>query len=381
MHVIATQDADAEAMRAGLREVGRVLSNGGLVVFPTETVYGIGCAAASDAGCAALRRFKARPEAQPFTIHVADRAEAERYVDAGIPLVRRALRRLLPGPVTLVVEVDDATIDSGVRAAGRSTDLRERLYHARTVGLRCPDHPVARQVLAAVDGPVLASSANPRGAPPPQDAAAAAAAAGSAADLVVDGGTTRYAQASSIVRIGKGPSGVPCWQLLRAGVYDERTIHRLMRWTLLLVCSGNTCRSPMAEVLARRILARRRGIHADDLDAAGTRVLSAGASAAGGAPATTEAVQAMAGVGLDLTRHRSRMLTPQLLREADLIYCMSASHEAAVLRLEPAAAGRTERLDPGADIDDPIGDGAAGYRRCADLIERRLEQRLSAVEA
>ena len=98
--------------------------------------------------------------------------------------------------------------------------------------------------------------------------------------IVVDGGRCRYAKPSTIVRVAQGPGGAANLTVQREGVYDQRLIRKLMRWTMLLVCTGNTCRSPMAEALARQLLAKRLKVDENDLEAAGFTVMSVGVSAA-----------------------------------------------------------------------------------------------------
>ena len=181
---------------------------------------------------------------------------------------------------------------------------------------------------------------------------------------------------STIIRLGRGPSGASKVTVERAGVYDERFIRKLLRWNLLLVCSGNTCRSAMAEALAKQILAEQRGLQIDELASAGLRVVSAGVYAAEGAKASPEAVEAMSALGLDLRQHRSRRLAHEMIHEADVIYCMTAGHVQAVQAMVPLAADHISPLDPNLDVADPIGSNANGYRRCAELIRRRLDQRL-----
>ena len=198
--------------------------------------------------------------------------------------------------------------------------------------------------------------------------------------MIVDGGPCRFAKSSTIVRIGSGPCGDGRITIEREGVYDERTVRRLMRWTLLLVCSGNTCRSPMAQAMAQEFLARQRGIGVEDLEAAGLQVRSAGTFAAEGSPASPFAIQTMADMGLDLTRHRAARLTPQLLQSADLVYCMTSAHRAEAERVCPAAAHKITTVDPDRDVEDPIGDGPKAYQRCAELIRRRLDSRLKGLQ-
>ena len=376
MDLLTIEHGNAVQAQQTAQKVHQVLAAGGLLVFPTETVYGIGASVASETGCAALRRFKGRPQSQPFTVHLPHPDAAEKFVDTSLPMLQRLIRKTLPGPVSLVVEVDDDVIESKFKSLGLPAEARDRLYHRNTIGLRCPDHPVTRQILDAVDVPVVASSANRRDQPPPCDAEEAAEIVGDQAAMVIDGGRCRYARPSTIVRLSTGANGQTKVTVERSGVYDERFVRKLLRWTLLIVCSGNTCRSPMAQAVARQMLAEQRGIEVDDLEAAGIRVISAGTFAAPGRSASPEAVEAMNKIGIDLTTHRSQTVSSELIQEADAIYGMTSSHIQEVLSMHPSAVDKVDTLDPNGDIDDPIGSSAMGYQRCAELIRRQLTQRL-----
>ncbi len=120
----------------------------------------------------------------------------------------------------------------------------------------------------------------------------------------------------------------------------------------------------MAQAVARRLLAARPGI----------QFASAGVFAAEGAPASAEAQQAMADQGMDLSGHRSRPLTADMVEEADEIFTMTGSHRSAVIGAFPKAADKTRRLDS-VDISDPIGGPLAEYRATAKQIEQALRKR------
>ncbi len=359
----------ANAYVSAVAEAARTLRDGGLVVFPTETVYGVGANAASPAAVARLRDVKGRDEQQPFTVHVGAKSDIRKYLTAPSAVTRRLVRRAWPGPVTLVCAEPDP-LGTQVATLCSPEEIAD-LYRDRLVGLRCPDHPVAARLLVEAGVPVIASSANRRGAAPPTDLAEALRDLDGAVDCALDAGRTRYHKASTIVQI-RGNE----WDVLRAGAVDERTIARLATSDILFVCTGNSCRSPMAECLFRDALGRALGLNADQLAAAGYRVLSAGTMGGAGAPASSGALEEMARRGLDVTRHRSQALTPELVHRAERIYVMSSEHRQSVLNLVPGAAARVVLLDPAGPVVDPIGGTAEQYRRCAEQIARAIDVRL-----
>src|SRR5258707_8443265 len=140
--------------------------------------------------------------------------------------------------------------------------------------------------------------------------------------------------------------------------------------TILFVCTGNICRSPMAEGIFRRAV-EGRGTY---------RVLSAGLGAMEGQPPSPYAVQAVKELGIDISGNRSRMLTPELVQQADYIFGMTHSHIDTVMLLYPQASEKTfllrefdETLDLfEKDISDPIGGSYEVYLNCRDQIEQGI---------
>ncbi|MDX1681800.1 MAG: L-threonylcarbamoyladenylate synthase [Phycisphaeraceae bacterium] len=362
---------DPEAVAAAASDAAEHLKAGELVVVPTETVYGIAADVRRPEAVDRLRKFKQRPDDQALTVHLANPTEISRYADPDRPGLKKLARKLMPGPVTVVVPVSDDEQRARWDDLGLTEATASAVYGAGEVALRCPDDPVAQRVLAKVGGPVVITSANRPGDKPAREADQAREAVGDEAALVIDAGPTRYARPSTVVRIDDGKVKIE-----REGVYDERTIRRTLRTTYLLVCSGNTCRSPMAEAIAKELLAKRADIDPGELEAHDLRVVSAGVYAGPGAPATAEAVEAIGDRGGGLREHRSQPVTPQLLREADKVWCMTAAHEAALRQSAGDLAGNVERLDPDADIQDPVGGSQAVYDRTAAQIEQALVRRL-----
>jgi len=358
-----------------VRQAAQVLESGGLVVFPTETVYGIAASVRSDKGLAALRAFKGRADNEPFTVHMPNTASAGRYADLSTPWLKRFIGKVLPGPVTVVLEVPELVIESRLKGLGLGVSDRNRLYHGNTIGLRCPDLMLAQQVLGSIPSAVVASSANRHRCPAPCDVHEAVEAVGDQAQMIIDGGRCRFAKPSTIVRVQQN-HGVLKWTVQRAGVYDERFMQKLTRSTILMVCTGNTCRSAMAQGFAEQILSQSHGVISGELEPQGIKVLSAGTSAIAGMPASEAAIEVMSQEGIDLSRHRSKPLTAQLIHEADQIYCMTQSHKQSVLQINPTAADKIQLMDPAGDVDDPIGMDFPGYHCCAQQIYNLLIKQL-----
>lgn len=358
---------------AALDRAAAILAEGGLVVFPTETVYGVAANAANEAAVTRLRAVKGRAGEQPFTVHVGKPAQAEPFVDQLTSLGRRLMTKGWPGPLTLVFPIptpENTAIHARLSAGGR-----EAIFGQQSVGLRCPDEPTAQRVLTFSDAPIIASSANRAGRPPPVDAEMAASEMGDQVDVIIDGGRCQYGRASTVVSVnGRG------FHLLREGVWDARTIRRMAALNVLFVCTGNTCRSPMAEGLCRDLLARRMKCRPEELAERGVQVMSCGTGAFDGGPAAENAIMACRARGIDISRHVTRGMTRDLVRSADHIFAMTEGHRRRILEDAPEAAERTRLLHPSGDIHDPVGGALSEYEACLARIEEGLEHELKDIE-
>jgi protein-tyrosine phosphatase len=173
------------------------------------------------------------------------------------------------------------------------------------------------------------------------------------------------------VKIGK--KGI---KVLRHGVYSRDEINAMSQIRFLFVCTGNTCRSPMAGGIFRKYLAEKLRCNVDDLDDMGYKVLSAGVSGSFGIPASPEAVKACAAEGIDITAHRNQGLSRDIVVESDFIFAMERMHMQRIIDLDPDAANKCSLLAEPKGIPDPIGLPQEYYDGCAKVITTAVRKRI-----
>lgn len=172
-------------------EIGRaveLLRAGGVVAFPTETVYGLGADAFNERAVRRVFELKGRPEQKALTLHVADVGAARACVRAWTPRAEALAKKFWPGPLTIILPRSPRVPD--VATGGGDT-----------VGLRCPDHPLTLELLRAFGGPLVGPSANLSGEPPPTTADEVRRVFDERDVLVLDGGPCREGVASTVLDI------------------------------------------------------------------------------------------------------------------------------------------------------------------------------------
>src|SRR5687768_5332441 len=318
--------------RDAVHRAVHAVAEGKLVVFPLETVY---VAAASDLIEPAVQRLMSKiknHDPGPLTLAVKSVEEVLDYVPQLPVLGQRLARRCWPGPVTL--QLEDAQPDSLVQRLPES--VRESIAREGEIRVRVPGHELVLSALRLLAGPLVIASGRRLGGGDCLTASQMVELLGGDVDVIVDAGPCRFAQPASLVRI----SG-PKLEVKRSGAISEVNLKRLSSWIAILVCTGNTCRSPMAEVLLRKRLAERLGCKLEQLEDRGVVVMSAGTSATPGGRAAEEAVTIMKERGLDLSAHESQLLDERLITFADVIITMTHSHRDAIIGCYPQAGPRT----------------------------------------
>ncbi|MBI85326.1 MAG: threonylcarbamoyl-AMP synthase [Planctomycetaceae bacterium] len=359
---------NADDLRDVIHRAVQALAEGELVAFPTETVYGLAASALDADAVTCLVELKGRGPNHPLALAVKSADDALDYVPDISHVGRRLARRCWPGPVTLVL--GDNHPDSLLRQLPEK--VQKCVVPANTLGLRVPAHRLILGVLQLMAGPLVLTSANRTEEPDAVTAQQVIDQLGDGVQLVLDDGTSQFGQPSSVVQVEKNRL-----RMLREGVVSASTLSRLTNFMVLLVCTGNTCRSPMAEVLLKKQLADRLQCELDELQDQGVDVLSAGIAAAAGGRPSSGAVTVMQEKGLDLSEHFSQPVTARLVQHADLILAMTRSQRDALISHCPEAASRTHVLSTEEqDVSDPVGGSVDVYRECADQIYGNLLNRL-----
>ena len=173
-----------------IAEAARRLCAGGLVAFPTETVYGLGADATNPNAIERLNQVKGRPPEKPYSLHLYDAAQVLQFVDEIPPAAERLMKRFWPVPLTIVMPARPSFHGAGGPSKGGGT-----------VGFRLPSHPVALAFLRCCARAVVAPSANRSGSPPPTDGKEVVDALQGSYDCLLDAGPTPLGRESTVVSV------------------------------------------------------------------------------------------------------------------------------------------------------------------------------------
>jgi len=347
-----------------IHQAVQALAEGELAAIPLEGSYVLAALATHVAAVPRLEQ-RALPETAGCLVLASVAATAD-YLPLLSPSHERLLQRCWPGPVVFRFP--------GALSQGLGAELPDAAQRQAApldqLQLMVTANNAVVEVLRLLPAPLLVrvpvgQSAVIRNAASPKFV--------DVADVVLDAGETVETGTPSFVSVAGER-----WRIDLPGLVNLESVRDAGCETFLFVCTGNTCRSPMAAAVFRKLLATRLQCSEDDLPAHGYRVESAGLAAAPGAPAAPEAVELVESRGGRLSRHQSQPLSSKLLAQADYVFTMTNSHRATILQHHPDLDARVRTLaDDGSDVVDPIGQGMDEYQRCLEQISQQLQRILN----
>lgn len=320
-----------------IKEAAKALQKGKLVSFPTETVYGIGANFLDKKAIDRLYAIKKRPRNKPFTIHIAGFGALKDLKIVLSEHAERIIRKFWPGPLTIVV----------------FNKKKEK------IGLRMPRNKIALELIRKAGVPVVAPSANISGKKPPLSGKEVIVEMDGLIDIILDAGNTEVGKESTVLDVTKDP-----FTILRPGAISKEDL--LRAYQILFVCTGNSCRSVMAMAMLQKYIREAELSEKVIADSAGT-----GSCAAVRAAANT--IHVMKEEGIDVSLHRGKSITPELLKKSDLIFVMERMHRGAILGILPGADSKIRPLRETEDIPDPVGKSLEEYRYVRNIIKDKVE--------
>ncbi len=329
-----------------VEEIVAILAREGIVLLPTETVYGLFVRSGSPRARQRLFQLKRRPDSKAVAEYVRDVEDAERRFGPLPPQAVRLAEAFWPGPLTLVLRTEPS------------------------LGLRCARHPIFPRLLESVPEGIVGTSANITGEAPAHAIRDVAPALLDGVDAAIADDAAVLGRSSTVLGLPAGepelpPSSRPV-EWIRTGEVAPADVAPFLPPRITFVCTGNTCRSPMARAIATELWPS---------ESLGDVVFHAcGLSCAEGEPASDGALFAATELGLDLSAHRSQPATRVGLLGSDVVLVMTESHRRHILSVLPRLEPRVIVLGDPHGIPDPFGGSSDIYMECARSLKRSISR-------
>ncbi len=356
-----------------VREAAHVLENGGLIVYPTDTLYGLGADAYNRRAVNKLFSVKKRDMRKPVSIMMPDIQLIRETFGINPPAIAGELKTLFPGKITAVIE-------NRLQKKIPILELPDRPGHYQEkVGVRIPDNPFCHRLSALFSTPITSTSANISGEKNPYDIKDVIGQLGSTVDMIIDAGSIAPSRGSSIIDFTHTP-----YLLLREGDVSLKELQKKLSgeitavnkpFVITFVCSGNICRSPLGMGILRTLLAKTKYRDLVRVESAGTLPIR-----------PQQAHDLTIEVGdlndINLRGHLSRHINREIVENSNLVFCMAQDHLEYLTQKYPAhrekfillKQWKCRRKLTIPSIADPIGHNLDFYKETYKVIHAEIKR-------
>jgi len=350
-----------------IKRAAELIKSGGIVVYPTDTLYGFGINIKNSLALEKLFQLKDRDKTKPISILINSKKQLVEMVGNLTLEETRIIDALFPGKITLLVKVRKKIELSG-------------LSHLQKLGFRIPDSKLCHELVKEVGGPISSTSVNLANHENLGNADDIIEVFGKKIDLILDAGPITSEKGSTVLDITTSPP-----TLVREGDVSRVEVEKILgheifdsypkKFMITFVCSGNICRSPMAEGILKKIF--QRTIYKDFVE-----VNSAGTLDLGGMPAALESIDVSQEFEIDLAEHKSQHLRRDIIRRAHLVICLALNHYNYITRRYPEFKDKVLLLKQwkkkvklaNPSIADPIGHDTEFFRRTFNEINNEVKR-------